>query len=126
MSSPASVVGPFPLGTAVATGPSGPMVPSRQLAAVRQQAWGGVPAAPQPAIVAAQLAAGQTVNVGGTLVSLGGTNVTGGATSATLSVGGLSMTLNIPPGMDLSSFLSAILGSLTGAGGAGGGCTDCG
>jgi hypothetical protein len=101
------------------------MVPSRQLAAVRQQAWGGVPAAPQPALVAAQLAAGQTVNVGGADIGIGGTSIGGSSSTATLSVGGLNMTLNIPPGMDLTSFLSAILGSLTGAG-AGGGCTDCG
>jgi hypothetical protein len=108
------------------------MVPSRQLAAVRQQAWGGVPAAPQPALVAAQLAAGQTVNVGGTQLSLagptigiGGTSIGGNSSTATLSVGGLNMTLNIPPGMDISSFLAGILGSLTG-GGSGGGCRDCG
>ena len=65
LASPAVVASPFPSGSAARTGPSGPMVPSRQLASARQRAFGGVTAALQPAVTASQLAAGQTVTIGG-------------------------------------------------------------
>lgn len=125
MSSPAAIANPFPLGTRVATGNPPPMVPTRPLASVHSQAWGGVPAAPQPQRVAAQLqaaAAGgsETVNIGGTLVTVEGTSV-GGLQIGGTTIGGASYSLNLPPGADLAAVLEAIMGSLT----PGGGCNDC-
>lgn len=132
MTSPASIANPFPLGVRVATGNPPPTVPSRPLAAVGPQAWGGVRAAPQPQVVAAQLAAGVpgTYNIGGTLVTVAGTSVgvggssVGGYTVGGTSVGGSAFNIAFPPGTDLTEILAAIAAQV-GAGGVGGGCGGC-
>jgi hypothetical protein len=118
----ASIANPFPLGTKVITGNPGPMVPSRSPGVVKPQAIGGVPVAPQPQVVAAQLAAAQ--QAGQSTVNIGGTQVTVQPGSATLTVGGVTINASVPPGTDLSSLLSSLFGALTGQG-ASGGCGDC-
>jgi len=100
------------------------MVPSRQPGVVKAQAFGGVPQPMQPEIAAAQLAAAQasgagTFNIGGATV-----NVQGGQMTAT--IGGVSITANIPPGVDLSGLLTSLLGALTGSGATTPGGCGCG
>ena len=102
------IANPFPLGTAGITGNPGPMVPSRQPGVVKAQAFGGVPQPMQPEIAAAQLAAAQASGAG------------------TFNIGGVSITANIPPGVDLSGLLTSLLGALTGSGATTPGGCGCG
>lgn len=118
------IANPFPLGTAGITGNPGPMVPSRQPGVVKSQAIGGVPQPMQPEIAAAQLAAAQAAGQG--TFNIGGANVSIQGGQMTATIGGVSITANIPPGVDLSGLLTSLLGALTGSSAAAPGGCGCG
>ncbi len=117
------IVNPYPFGQYNGLGlpARGAGAPSRGVV----PAWpaGGVKLPAPPEMQAAALAAGGSVSIGGSQVTIGPSQTTvnvGGSSS-----GGVEMTLNMPPGPNLTAILQALLGAAAPASGGGGGC-GCG